>query len=1016
MKPFRIFLVGLAAVCALLAAVAGVALSSRFQTWAVRRALAARPQWGAAVGSVSVGLGEVDLADVRLARRGAVLVLPALRAELPVLSAGLGRGLVVHRLAATGWTLDLSRMPFRGAVASGALPPLRRASFSLLAEARADDPPAAAALEVFEGLFHRLRLPVNFQLDVLDLQGDVILPPAPGGIPVRVHLALSGGGLAAGREGVFTYSVRSGAPGAGMVTNVAGEGTLAAAMDTPRTFSRLAVKLDASATGGNIPPGAKLTANLVAVRSATGEAYDLSLAGPNKQLAAVQATLADETHALAGSWKLDIGDDDLAPFALGRALPVFTAAGGGSFDTDATLERLHASGSLSATADQLGVLRPGLAAVGAVRLTTAFDIAHRGGELRVDRLSFDLSGVRPIATVNALQAFTFNVPTGELKVANPAGDLLGIDLANVPAAWAQPFLHALVLTGGALRGHLGISARAGGLGLRSTEPLAVTGLSATRAGQPLVAGVDVSLVLSADYAPQGWVLGIKPCTASRAGEQLLTFEASIGRLAGENQPVKATGRIEADLAVLARAGSGPRRALTRGQFVSDFTAVLGAQRGYQARFTISDLAVAVPALTPNPPASWPVVTGEIRADVDAAGRCALVAPVTFVAGDRRSDLTLAGSVVPAGAGWTIDGRLTSGLLFADDLKLVAGAFALGEGGTGDGSPGSESAASAVIGAPFWAGMEGRVVLGLKRVHLPESDWSDVRGTLRLEPAALGFKDLGASLATGGNVTLDGSLLFSPGASPYTLKAGVGVADFDFGAFSRATHPGRAPSVDGKFRISGQVTGAGGDLAEIAGGLQGDFQLSSKTGIFRALEANVADSIKQSPALISKAIDSVGSLFGMKADKTEEAKRLLDKQGKLVVALTDRLREVPYDQISVVAHRGANLDLRCTEFALIAPELRLSGTGLVAHLKDVPVADQPLTFDGELSARGGLAASLAAVGLLGDQKDDLGYTKMSQPFHLGGTLSDPDGTQWEETLVRTALHKATGSLLDKLLGK
>ncbi len=1011
MKPFRILVVGLAAVGVLLALLAGVALSSRFQTWAVRRILAARPQWQAEVGSLAVGPAEVDLTDVRLALHGAVLVLPSLRAELPVLSAGLGRSLVVHRLAASGWTLDLTRMPFRGVAAAGAPEPRSRAGFSFLATARAAEPPAAAALEVFEGLFHRLRLPLDFQLDALDLQGDVILPAAPGGAPVRVHVALSGGGLAAGREGVFTYSVRSGAPGAGAVGSVTGEGTLAAAMDTPRTFSRLAIKLDASATGGNIPPGAKLTANLAAARSATGEAYDLALAGQNKQLAAVQATLADETHALAGTWKLDVGDDDLAPFALGRALPIFTAAGGGSFDTDATLERLHASGSLSATADQLGLLRPGLAAVGAVRLTTAFDVAHRGGELRVDRLSLDLSGVRPIATVNALQAFTFNVPTGELKVANPAGDLLGIDLANVPAAWAQPFLHALVVTGGELHGHLGISARAGGLGLRSTEPLAVTGLAATRAGQPLLGGVDVSLVLSADYAPQGWVLGIKPCTASRAGEQLLAFEASVGRLAGENQPIKATGRIEADLAVLARAGSGPRRALTRGRFTSDFTAVLGAQRGYQARFTISDLAVAVPATMPNPPASWPVVTGEIRADVDAAGKCALVAPLTFAAGDRRSDLTLAGSLVPAGTGWVIDGRLTSGLIFADDLELVAGAFALGAG-----SPEAAAAIPAVIGAPFWAGMDGRVALGLKRIRLAQSDWSDLQGSLHLAPAALELENLQANLGTGGSVTVGGTLFFAAGPSPYTLKASVGVADFDFGAYSRAVHPDRAPAVEGKFKISSQVTGAGGDLAELAGGLQGDFQLSSKSGLFRALRANVADSLKQSPALISKAIDSVGSLFGLKGDKTDEAKRLLDKQGKLVVGLTDRLREVPYDQISVVAHRGANLDIRCTEFALIAPELRLSGSGLVAHLKDVPVADQPLTFDGELSARGGLAASLNAVGLLGDQKDDLGYTKMSQPLHLGGTLSDPDGTQWEETLVKTALHKATGSLLNKLLGK
>jgi hypothetical protein len=1005
MKPLRILLLVLAACGVLLAGLGCLVLSSRFQTWAARRILAARPQWRASLGTLSAGPGEIDVTDLRLVRGGAALTLPSLRVELPVLTAGLGHGILVRRLVASGWTLDLSELRLRGRWAQA---PARRSARpsvpSLLPSAYAAEPPAATALEVFEGLFHRLRLPIDFQVDALDLQGDVILPPAPGAPPARVHVSLSGGGLAAGREGVFTFSIHASAPGDGPVSTVTGEGTLAAAMDTPRTFSRLAVVLAASATGENIPTGAKLTANLVAARAPAGESYDLALAGENKQLVAVQAVLADATHALAGTWRLDVGDDDLAPFALGRPLPIFTAAGSGRFDTDETLARLHASGRLNATADQLGVLRPGLEAVGAVKLAAAFDVAHRDGELRVDRLSLALSGAEPIATVNALQAFMFNVHTGELKVADPAGDLLGIAMAKVPAAWAQPFLRALVVAGGDLRGDLRVSARAGGLGLRSTAPLTVTGLTVTRAGQPLLAGVDTSLVLSADYAPQGWVLEIKPCTARRDGARLLTFEMNVGRLAGADQPIKAAGRIDADLAALAQATAGPGRALTRGIFTGDFTAILGDQRSYQAKFKISGLAAGA---APLAAAAWPAIAGEIRVDVAADGKSTLVAPLTFTGAERKSDLTLAGTLVPAGAGWVIDGRLTSNLIFAEDLELVAGAFAL----AGDGVP-----APAAGGAPFWAGLDGRVILGLKRLQLAQTAWGDVQGNMRLAPTALELENLQAALATGGNATLAGTLFFAAGPSPYTFKAGLTVTDFDYGAFARALQPGHLPAVEGKFKIAGQISGGGRSLARLADGVQGDFQLSSKGGLFRALQADVADSLKQSPALISQAIDSVGSFFGVKADKTDEAKRILDKQGKLVVALAERLREVPYDQINVVAHRGADLDIRCTEFALIAPELRVSGAGRIAYLPNLRIADQPLTFAGELGARGKLAEALNSVGLLGEQKDDLGYTKMTEPFNLGGTLNALDETQWEETLVKSALHKATGSLLDKLLGK
>jgi hypothetical protein len=1012
MKLLRIFLFGLAAVFALLAGLVCVALSSRFQTWAVRRILASRPQWQVSIGNVSVGPAEIDLTGVQVVRGGITLDLPSLRTEIPLPTIALGHGVMVRRLVASGWTLDLSKMPLRALVRTAAPPARRTAAFSVLASAYADEPPAAAALQVFEGLFHRLRLPIDFQLDALDLQGDVILPPAPGAPPARLHVALSGGGLAAGREGVFTFSVHAAAPGGSAVSTVTGEGTLMAAMDTPRTFSRLAVKLDASATGGNIPPGAKLTANLIAGRAATGESYDLSLAGQNKQLASVQATLADATHAMAGSWRLDVGDDDLAPFALGRSLPIFTAAGNGGFDTDAALAQLHVSGRLSASADHLGVLRSGLQAVGAVKLTAAFDVAHRGGELRVDRLSLALSGVQPIATVNALQAFTFNVRTGELRVANPAGDLLGIGLQDVPAVWVQPFLHALIVTGGDLRGDLGVSARDGGLGLRSLAPLTVAGLSATRAGQPVLAGVDTSLVLAAEYAPQGWTLEIKPCTAQRGEARLFSFAASIGQLAGENQAIKATGHVEADLAALAQATGGPGRALTHGDFGSDFTAILGTQRSYQAKFKLSGLAVGASPDLAVPPSSWPVVEGELRADVTADGKCSLVAPLTFTTGDRKSDLTLAGTLVPAGAGWTIDGRLTSGALFTNDLELLAGAFALG---TGSAASAPEAPVAALV-APFWAGVEGRVALALKHVHLAQTDWSDLQGVLHLTPAALELESLQTGFRTGGNVTLGGVLFFAAGPMPYTFKANLGVSDFDYGAFARTLQPDRAPAVEGKFKITGQLTGAGRSVASLADGVQGDFQLSSRGGIFRALQADVADSLKQSPALISQALDSVGSLFGIKADKTDEAKKLLDKQGKLVVALTERLREVPYDQINIVAHRGMDFDIHCTEFALIAPELRVSGKGRIDYLPNLRLADQPLAFDGELGARGGLADSLNGVGLLSDQKDDLGYTKMIQPLHLGGSLNHLDAGQWEETLVKSALHKASSSLLDKLLGK
>jgi hypothetical protein len=442
MKPLRILLLGAAVVGGIAAALAAVALNSRFQTWAARRALASRP---VAIGTVAVGLDRLEVTDLHVARGGAVLDLPELQAELPVLSAALGHRVLVRRLTAAGWTLDLSRARL-GRLAAGLSkgrdgPPARpqladdwdgangrpgRPSppFSLLSSAYADEATAsAAAAEVFGGLFHRLQLPVDLQLDGLAVEGDVVLPPAPGSAaPVRVHVVLSGGGLAAGREGRFVFAIKAASTG----SVVTADGTLAAEMDTPRTFVRLATRIDAAAVSGKFSPGTKLAVELKAERAAGSEDYQLGVAAGNRDLATIRANYTGATHGVAGTWKVDASDDDLSPFVLGRPLPAFAAAGGGRFETDATLGNLSVSGRLGATVDRLGLLRPALAAIGALKLTAEFDLGVRNGELRVERLTATLAGAQPIAEVAALQAFAFNGRTGALEVADPARDLVGI--------------------------------------------------------------------------------------------------------------------------------------------------------------------------------------------------------------------------------------------------------------------------------------------------------------------------------------------------------------------------------------------------------------------------------------------------------------------------------------------------------------------------------------------------------------------------------------------------------------
>src|SRR5690606_5645527 len=110
MKPARVLVVSVGVLAVGLLVVAVLALNSSVQTWAARRALAERPDLNATLGSISVGLERVEVRALQAESDGAVLTLPSLDAELPVIAAGLQDRVAIRNLVAKGWILDLTRV------------------------------------------------------------------------------------------------------------------------------------------------------------------------------------------------------------------------------------------------------------------------------------------------------------------------------------------------------------------------------------------------------------------------------------------------------------------------------------------------------------------------------------------------------------------------------------------------------------------------------------------------------------------------------------------------------------------------------------------------------------------------------------------------------------------------------------------------------------------------------------------------------------------------------------------
>jgi hypothetical protein len=984
MKARRTLTIALAALAGVVALAAVAALSPAVQTWAARRELASMAGPGATLESASIEWGRVSLAGLRFDMDGAVLVVPSADARVDVLPALLGRKLVLTSLVAKGWTLDLSQQSRENPLADDA-----------------DGVPWIRSVVV--GAFSAFNLPARVSLDGVDLEGGAILADGRGRPMGKARVTVTGGGLSPGKDGSFQYSLTATVDDtSAAVSSLRVLGNLSASMDAAGGFTRASLTMDATASGRQFPAGIGLSGSASASRGTAGVSYSFSLDRGAEEIAGLDARSAGSPMRIGGEWRLNVRDSDLAPFTLGRTLPAFTAAGGGRYEVDAANGDVHAQGKIHADADRLGVVSDGLAALGHVDMVADFDVARQGDSLRVDHLEAKLAGASPVASVLALQPFEFNAATGELKVARPLGDLVGISVTGLPVSWISGRLPWAEAAGDNFTGEFAMRAEDGRLALRTKVPLVASNVSLSRAGTPLATGLDLSAFIMADYAPKGWQIQLSPLALRSDGVKILSVEARFGRLAGTGEPIKAQGSWDLSLQpLLAQPVASLFPGLVGGDATGSLAASLGASRELRLKVAINDLVAAGGA------GPLPAVSADVSAEFGPKGPTTFVIPLHLAYPARTADMNLSGTLSSDEKGALIDAALSAEHLAPDDLAALAVLWGAHPRETPRApAAGEANAAAASPQGPFWPAGRSRISLQIGSLAFPRFELGNVRGTVAVEPDALSIDDGAASLGDG-RARVSGRVTFAGGTvRPYQLQATVAVSNLDSGPIFRAISPDKPPAVEGRFDLSGQLTASGEGVRELIDGLQGDCRLSSTSGVFRALRTGALERLRQNQSRIEDALDSVTALFGKKADRTFDA----------VIDAAEGLSEIHYDQMTVVAARGSDLDLHLTEISLVAPEEHLTGTATVTHVEGVPLGDQPLSADLELGVRGRLEALLGIVGMLKDGSlDGLGYSQLYQTIHLGGTLGDIDQSQWRDMLVRAPLRRA-GGLFDKLLGR
>jgi hypothetical protein len=204
---------------------------------------------------------------------------------------------------------------------------------------------------------------------------------------------------------------------------------------------------------------------------------------------------------------------------------------------------------------------------------------------------------------------------------------------------------------------------------------------------------------------------------------------------------------------------------------------------------------------------------------------------------------------------------------------------------------------------------------------------------------------------------------------------VAVAQFDVGAFLRASNPGEPPSLESKVSVEAKLTGAGATLPDLAENLLGQFDVTGSAGVLRALGRKGGGAVN--------ALSKVVGLFGaLKGSDTTTA----------VADLAAELNEMKFDRFSAHVERDAALNLKLTALEFLSAGTRITGTGSIEHQPGVPIDRQPLHVEVQLAGKEHMALLLHRLKLLGGKTDDQGYTLMSRPFIIKGTAAKPDASQ------------------------
>lgn len=645
---------------------------------------------------------------------------------------------------------------------------------------------------------------------------------------------------------------------------------------------------------------------------------------------------------------------------------------------------------------------------GPLTVESAVSGRWEGRLLHLDRVDGTVKTGRGalVASVTTLQPVTADLEAERFTAKHPGTAAARVRVGELPLVLAQAFLPQAKLKGALLGATLEIALPSrDAVSVTSTGPVRLRGVGLTLDGRPEVQRLEGEIDFTAARRGQKLSADVRRLDVREGSASLLSLTASGEATPGRLPTIAAKGRIEADLAGLAKQPAlATLVAVSRGRLAASFDVTTAA--AIRARASLAVRNLTAPGAGQVGHDLDLTLDAEVKPD---ASQGIVKLPFTLTVGRDRSDLALDGSFKRTGANLTFDGRLTSNRIEVDDFRSLAALLPSPPATAGEAPPASRppAIATATPGGvaptappadrvPFWHGISGRFQADLKDVrYSPTYAVSAIKGAVIVDPRRLALENLEGRFKDK-PFKITAAMTFDAGnAQPYGLTGQVNVPDFDVGAFLRAADPGEPPAMESTVTVRGHIDGRGATPADLAENARGQFDVTGSKGVLRALGR------RGEVAGVASAL--VGLFEAARGSHSSDTAVAVDQ-------LAGLLQQMPFDKFSARVERGADLNLKLTSLEFVSPAVHLTGSGTVQYRRGVPMVAQPLQVRLQLAGKAEMATVLNRLHLLSGKTDAEGYYLMSSPFEVTGTLEKPDARQLWRMAGETAARAAIGRLL------